>query len=118
MIGPSLTLRLLLWSVAIPVLSAAPPAPPLPNQFCPVKTTEEAVADQFVDYQAKRVHFCCEKCKAKFEKDPAPYVANLPQFAGAAKPNTHWAYKPLARVAPPAVKNREWVRNPIDAFIL
>jgi len=29
-----------------------------------------------------------------------------------------WAYQPLARVAPPKVKNRGWVKSPIDAFIL
>ena len=29
-----------------------------------------------------------------------------------------WAYQPLAQVAPPKVKNRRWVKSPIDAFIL
>ena len=29
-----------------------------------------------------------------------------------------WAYKPLAQVAPPKVKNRNWVKSPIDAFVL
>jgi hypothetical protein len=31
---------------------------------------------------------------------------------------THWAFQPRARVAPPAVKNQSWVRNPIDQFVL
>ncbi|HWQ36817.1 MAG TPA: DUF1553 domain-containing protein [Blastocatellia bacterium] len=30
----------------------------------------------------------------------------------------HWAYIPPRRVAPPAVSNPAWVRNPIDSFIL
>ena len=30
----------------------------------------------------------------------------------------HWAFQPLARPAPPAVKNASWVRTPIDSFIL
>ena len=30
----------------------------------------------------------------------------------------HWSFTPLAQPVPPAVKNRDWVRNPIDAFIL
>src|SRR5207245_1067393 len=30
---------------------------------------------------------------------------------------SHWAYRPLARAALPAVKDRAAVRNPIDAFI-
>ncbi len=30
----------------------------------------------------------------------------------------HWAFQPVKRPAIPAVKNRPWVRNPIDTFIL
>jgi hypothetical protein len=29
-----------------------------------------------------------------------------------------WAYQQLAQVAPPKVKNRNWVKSPIDAFVL
>ena len=32
--------------------------------------------------------------------------------------DTHWAYSAPARPEPPAVKNREWVRNDIDRFVL
>jgi hypothetical protein len=32
--------------------------------------------------------------------------------------NTHWAYQPIRRVAPPTVKKTDWVRNPIDQFVL
>jgi len=45
--------------------------------------------------------------------------------AGYAAPETftgeqrsHWAYRPVKRVEPPAVKEASWVRNPIDRFIL
>jgi hypothetical protein len=31
---------------------------------------------------------------------------------------THWALRPLTRPAIPEVKRKEWVRNPIDAFVL
>ncbi len=30
----------------------------------------------------------------------------------------HWAFRPIAKVTPPAVKDVAWVRNPIDQFIL
>ncbi|MDX1565018.1 MAG: DUF1549 domain-containing protein, partial [Phycisphaeraceae bacterium] len=30
----------------------------------------------------------------------------------------YWAYRPVDRPEPPAVKNKSWVRNPIDAFVL
>lgn len=32
--------------------------------------------------------------------------------------NIHWAYQPIGRVAPPAVKKSDLVRNPIDQFVL
>jgi len=31
---------------------------------------------------------------------------------------SHWAFQPIRRVEPPAVKNTERVRNPIDRFVL
>ncbi|MBS1824692.1 MAG: PSD1 domain-containing protein [Acidobacteria bacterium] len=31
---------------------------------------------------------------------------------------THWSFQPLRRASVPEVKNRAWVRNPIDAFVL
>jgi hypothetical protein len=37
--------------------------------------------------------------------------------ARAVKPN-HWSFKTVTRPTVPQVKNRAWVRNPIDAFIL
>ncbi len=30
----------------------------------------------------------------------------------------HWAFQKPVRPAPPGVKNKDWVRNPIDAFVL
>jgi hypothetical protein len=33
-------------------------------------------------------------------------------------PRTHWAYQPIRHPAVPAVTHPEWVRNPIDAFVL
>ena len=32
--------------------------------------------------------------------------------------NTHWSYQPIRRVAAPNVKKGDWVRNPIDQFVL
>ncbi|HZQ47525.1 MAG TPA: DUF1549 domain-containing protein, partial [Verrucomicrobiae bacterium] len=31
---------------------------------------------------------------------------------------THWAFKSPVRTTPPAVNNKDWVRNPIDSFVL
>ncbi|MEO1844473.1 MAG: DUF1549 domain-containing protein, partial [Akkermansiaceae bacterium] len=35
-----------------------------------------------------------------------------------AKYEKHWAFAPIVKPQPPAVKNEEWARNPIDRFIL
>nr|MBP6824460.1 PSD1 domain-containing protein [Acidobacteriota bacterium] len=39
-------------------------------------------------------------------------------IAQGAKYEGHWAFQPLAKLQPPAVKNTKWVRNGIDRFIL
>src|SRR4051812_29095535 len=30
----------------------------------------------------------------------------------------HWAFQPVSRPPIPAVKDRSWIRNPIDAFVV
>lgn len=44
-----------------------------------------------------------------------PYDKNV---AKAADPRRHWAFQPVKKPALPAVKNKNWSQNPIDAFIL
>ena len=34
----------------------------------------------FVEYQGKKVYFCCAGCPEQFKADPAKYLAKLPQF--------------------------------------
>jgi YHS domain-containing protein len=34
-----------------------------------------------VEYQGKKVYFCCPECKGQFEKNPEKYISKLPQFA-------------------------------------
>ena len=46
---------------------------------CPVSGKAINVA-QSVDYQGKKVYFCCDGCPAAFEKDPSKYTAKLPQL--------------------------------------
>jgi hypothetical protein len=49
---------------------------------------------------------------------PAPVVANPKGLRVTDADRDYWAYRPVRRPEPPAVKNRAWVRNPVDAFIL
>jgi hypothetical protein len=43
-------------------------------------------------------------------------VTEEPSIAQRAR--AHWAFRPVRRPAIPAVRDRAWVRTPIDAFIL
>lgn len=47
---------------------------------CPVSGEKlgEMGAPVSIDYQGKKVSFCCDSCIAKFQKEPAKYLAKLP----------------------------------------
>ena len=47
---------------------------------CPVMDGNKIDKNIFVEYEGKKVYFCCPDCKAKFEADPQKYIAKLPQF--------------------------------------
>jgi YHS domain-containing protein len=47
---------------------------------CPVMKDQPLNKEIFVEYKGKKVYFCCESCKAAFEKDPEKYIKDLPQF--------------------------------------
>lgn len=47
------------------------------NEYCPVTTSEKSDSNIFLDYQGKRIYFCCNKCKRDFIADPDAYVKNL-----------------------------------------
>jgi YHS domain-containing protein len=47
--------------------------------MCPV-TGDKIDKNVFVEYQGKKVYFCCADCKAKFEAEPEKYLSKLPQF--------------------------------------
>ncbi len=48
---------------------------------------------------------------------PAP-KARSKEYQVTAEDRAHWSFQPVKRPPVPAVKNRAWVANPIDAFIL
>ena len=50
------------------------------QSMCPVMTKNPINPDIFVEYQGKKVYFCCDDCKDEFLKNPEKYVAKLPQF--------------------------------------
>lgn len=48
---------------------------------CPIMDGNKIDKNVFVEYQGKKVYFCCADCKAKFLAEPEKYLAKLPQFA-------------------------------------
>ncbi|UCC98646.1 MAG: YHS domain-containing protein [Phycisphaerales bacterium] len=36
--------------------------------------------DIFIEYQGKKVYFCCPGCEDQFKEEPEKYIAKLPQF--------------------------------------
>ncbi len=46
---------------------------PITQEKCPV--TGKAINKEiYTDYEGKRIYFCCEGCKPKFEKSPEKYL--------------------------------------------
>jgi hypothetical protein len=51
-------------------------------------------------------------------KAGAPWPATRPVSATSEEWKRHWAFLPVRPASPPAVKESDWTRNPIDRFIL
>jgi hypothetical protein len=51
------------------------------------------------------------------DQTPPPTGEAAPETFSAEQ-RSHWAYQPVVRVTPPAVKDSAWVRGPIDRFVL
>ena len=59
------------------------------------------------------------KMGAPWPAGDKPVVATAKkEFTITDKDRSHWAFQPVKKPSPPAVKNAAWVANPIDAFIL
>ncbi len=50
--------------------------------------------------------------------DEGAKTPDEPVVQAARRTSDHWSFQPVAEVEPPAVKDRLWVRNPIDSFVL
>jgi len=74
---------------------SAPPAAAIAQKLCPV--TDDPIDPKiYLDYQGRRVYFCCEMCPPMFKKDPEKYLKKLDeQMKGAA---------PAAKDTPPAAE--------------
>ena len=68
--------------------AAAAPAeatePPIAQKTCPVMggPIDPSI---FLDYQGRRVYFCCQACQAEFKKNPDKYLQKLDEQPKAAQ---------------------------------
>ena len=65
---------------AAPVEAKETASAELEQTTCPVMEGNPIDKNVFVMYKGKKVYFCCESCKAEFEKNPEKYLPKLPQF--------------------------------------
>lgn len=47
------------------------------QERCPVMGDPITNRNHFVDYQGKRIYFCCASCPDEFKKNPGKYMKNL-----------------------------------------
>lgn len=71
-------IKILLVSLLVLALGAgaALAADPKPQTVCPV-LAGNIDKKVYVDYQGKRVYFCCKGCDAEFKKDPEKYMKKI-----------------------------------------
>jgi len=50
---------------------------PNAQEMCPVLPENKITKENFVDYQGKRIYFCCNKCPVAFMKEPDKYMKAL-----------------------------------------
>lgn len=62
-------------NVGTPLAGEPAPAKPI-NDKCPV-SGKDIDAAKTSSYEGKLVAFCCDKCKAEFDKDPKPFLPKL-----------------------------------------
>jgi len=61
---------------------APAPAPvPIAQKLCPV-TGDPIDPKIYIDYNGRRVYFCCEMCPPVFKKDPEKYLKKLDEQMG------------------------------------
>lgn len=65
---------------ALAAVAAPKAGDPIANTVCPV-SGEAVDAAQSLVHDGRRIAFCCATCKARFARDPAPFLAKLPPAA-------------------------------------
>jgi YHS domain-containing protein len=59
-----------------PAATKTPATATQAQTICPIEGSK-IDKNVYIDYQGKRIYFCCADCKAKFNADPAKYVQQM-----------------------------------------
>ncbi len=73
---------------------------------------------QWIDAGAALPDAAALKADAPAKTDEKAVIAALENRPITAEERHYWAFQPPARPAQPSVRHSDWVRNPIDAFLL
>ncbi len=73
-------------AMSAPMKHEATPAPAQPAAQVAEQTTCPVMGGAidkniFIEYQGKKVYFCCNGCPDIFKANPEKYISKLPQFA-------------------------------------
>ncbi|MEW6302286.1 MAG: PSD1 and planctomycete cytochrome C domain-containing protein [Verrucomicrobiota bacterium] len=101
------------------------PGQPAKSLFHQMLTHEK---DPGMPYKEKKLPEAAIKTFAAWIGNGVPYARAVDKTAGASAAKSdspftdsernHWAFQPVKRPEPPAVKREAWVQSPIDRFIL
>ncbi len=89
--------------------------------MCPVMPGEPALPAYFIVHEGRTIHFCCNRCRIRFERDPDRYLASTDMVAGALPAG------PTATVTPAAAAPQApfwarthvmWIHFPIALLLL
>ncbi len=71
-------MQILLISLVVLALAGGPAlaADTKPQTLCPV-LGGNIDKKAYIDYQGKRIYFCCPGCDAEFKKDPEKYMKKI-----------------------------------------
>ncbi len=59
---------------AMPMTTPAATAPVIAQKICPVMPGNPINPAVYVDYNGRRIYFCCNMCPPIFNKDPEKYI--------------------------------------------
>jgi uncharacterized membrane protein/YHS domain-containing protein len=79
----------LLFAVLICAPLFAQSIPTGMNEWCPVTTDEKAEADIWLDFEGRRIYFCCKGCRKDFLANPGEFLGNLPPPAPVVATSEH-----------------------------